>query len=308
MVKAQDKRRPVAAPVAAIGNFDGVHRGHQQLLKKTIAFARKIHGVPAAIVFDPHPRRYFRPDDPPFLLTTPAQREALLHKAGAERVITLTFDASLAALTPEAFVGDVLKGKLGLSGVVTGTEFRFGKGRSGDAEGLKALCEAAGIEVLLVTPTTDGPDGEKVGSTAIRTAISEGDVRSAAEMLGRPWVVEGEVITGQKLGRTIGFPTANLTLGDLIEPRRGVYAVIATVKGRRIMGVANYGRKPTVGSEAPLLETYLFDFEGDIYGETIAVAFMDFIRDERKFAGLDELKAQIAADCRAARHLLTHPR
>lgn len=304
MVKSRDK----AGAVAAIGNFDGVHRGHQHLLKKTIGFARRLHAEPAVVVFDPHPRRFFRPGDPPFLLTTSAQRERLLGAYGASKVIHLPFNEALASLTPETFVEDVLKTKLGLKGVVTGTEFRFGKGRTGDAQGLKALCAGVGIEALLIDPVRDGGEGEKVGSSAIRDALHDGDVRTAADMLGRPWVVEGEVIEGARLGRTLGFPTANMTLGDLIEPRRGVYAVEASIDGMAMPAVANFGRKPTVGADAPLLETHIFNFDGDLYGKVIEVAFIDFIRDERKFDGLEALKAQIAADCDAARHLLFHRR
>ena len=294
--------------VAAIGNFDGVHRGHQQLLQKTVEFARKLQGFPAALVFEPHPRRYFRPDDPPFLLTSPARRDALLRAHGAEEVITLQFDAGLASMTPEAFVHDILKTKLDLSGVVAGTEFRFGKERAGDAQSLKTLAAAAGVETLLARPAPAAAPGGKVGSSAIRAALRDGDVRAAAEMLGRPWSVEGEVVAGQRLGRTLGFPTANMALGALIEPRRGVYAVEAAFGGAILPGVANFGRKPTVGAPAALLETYIFDFDGDLYGRTIDVALIDFIRDERKFDGLEALKAQIGADCEAARHLLAHRR
>lgn len=289
--------------VAAIGNFDGVHRGHQQLLAETAVFARSLDHPAGAVVFDPHPRRYFRPGDPPFLLTTPKQRERLLRDNGAGQVMTLTFDASLAALTPEQFVRDVLKQKLGLAGVVTGTDFRFGKGRSGDAAGLKRLCKEAGLAALLVSPKPEA-DGEKIGSSAIRAALQAGDARAAASMLGRPWGVEGAVLPGQKLGRTLGFPTANMILGDLIEPRRGVYAVRASADGREHKGVANFGRRPTVGADAPLLETHLFDYAGDLYGKTMEVRFIDFIRDEKKFDGLDALKAQIAADSDKARKLL----
>lgn len=290
--------------VAAIGNFDGVHRGHRRLIAETVAFAGTFGAPAGAVVFEPHPRRYFRPDDPPFLLTTPKQREALLKKAGADHVLILAFDKSLAALAPEAFVGDILKKKLGLAGVVTGTEFRFGKGRSGDAGGLKRLCEAAGMKVKLVTPAPEAAGGDKISSSAIRAMIAAGDMRGAALTLGRPWAVEGAVAAGQRLGRTLGFPTANMTLGELVEPRKGVYAVEATVAGSLLKGVANYGRKPTVGAPAALLETHLFDFDGDLYGKRIEVRFIEFIRDERKFDGLDALKAQIAKDSERAKEIL----
>lgn len=290
---------------AAIGNFDGVHRGHRFLLERTIAFAASIGAEAAAVVFDPHPRRYFRPGDPPFLITTPETRNALLREAGAAEVFALAFDKTLASLTPEAFVRDVLKGRLGLKAVVTGHDFRFGAGRAGDAESLAALCRSNGMRSFFVDPIADQQHTEKIGSTAIREAILTGAMDRAAAMLGRPWRVEGVVEKGRQIGRTLGFPTANLTLGDLIEPRRAVYAVRAIVDGRAYEAVANFGRKPTVGDVAPLLEIHLFDFAGDLYGKRVGADFIAFLRDERKFDGLDALKAQIAADCVEARRKLS---
>lgn len=290
---------------AAIGNFDGVHRGHRFLLDRTSDFAASIGAAPAAVVFDPHPRRYFRPADPPFLITTAEMRNALLRRAGAADVFSLAFDKALATLSPEAFVRDVLKGRLNLAGVATGRDFRFGAGRAGDASSLAALCESCGVRALIVDPLTDRQHTDKIGSTAIREALLSGAVDRAAAMLGRPWRVEGRVERGRQIGRTLGFATANLTLGELIEPRRAVYAVRATAGGRVYDGVANFGRKPTVGDVAPLLEAHLFDFSGDIYGSTISVDFIAFLRDERKFDGLDALKAQIAADCVDAKRKLS---
>ena len=290
---------------AAIGNFDGVHRGHRFLLEQTIAFAASIGAEPAAVVFDPHPRRYFRPDDPPFLITTPETRNALLREAGAAAVISLTFDKALASLAPDAFVRGVLKDRFNLAGAVTGRDFRFGAGRAGDAASLAALCEAHAIKPLIVDPLADRQHTEKIGSTAVREAILTGAMDRAAAMLGRSWRVDGPVERGRQIGRTLGFPTANLTLGDLIEPRRAVYAVRALVDERRHDGVANFGRKPTVGDVAPLLEVHLFDFSGDLYGKRIGVEFIAFLRDERKFDGLDALKAQIAADCAEAKKKLS---
>ncbi len=291
--------------VAAIGNFDGVHRGHRFLLERTIAFARDIGAGPAAVVFDPHPRRFFRPDDPPFLITTPEMRDALLLEAGAAAVLPLTFDRALASLPPEAFVRDVLKGKLHLAGVVTGDDFRFGAGRAGGAADLSALCAAHGLFHLVVEPLADQRHSGKIGSTAVREAILTGAMDRAAAMLGRPWRVDGVVSKGRQIGRTLGFATANLTLGALIEPRRAVYAVRAVVDGARFDAVANFGRKPTVGEVAPLLEVHIFDFAGDLYGKTIGAEFIAFLRDERKFDGLNALKAQIAADCLEARRKLS---
>ena len=302
MVSSED--RAAAGVVAAIGNFDGVHLGHQHLLARMRAFAGTVGGRPGAVVFEPHPRRYFRPDDPPFLITAPDARDALLKAHGAEAVLTLPFDKALASLTPQAFVETVLKGQLDLKGVVAGVDFRFGAGRAGDGAALRALGEAAGLAVLLVDVLAENPDAEKFGSSAVREALQAGAPERAAVMLGRAWSVSGTVVEGQKLGRTLGFPTANMRLGEIIEPRKGVYATRATVDGETYGGVSNFGRRPTVGSDAPLLETHLFGFDGDLYGARIEVAFVAFLRDERKFDGLDALKAQIADDSARAAAVL----
>lgn len=290
--------------VAAIGNFDGVHLGHQYLLKRAAAFAEKVGGQSGAVVFDPHPRRYFRPDDPAFLLTTLDKRVALLRQHGARAVIALPFNKALASLTPEAFIRNILKDELKLKGVVVGADFRFGAGRAGDGEALQALGAEEGLHVELVDVLAENPQAEKFGSSAVRAALQAGDVRGAASMLGRRWSVAGIVQEGQRLGRGLGFPTANVTLGEIIEPRNGVYATRALVGGKTYSAVSNFGRRPTVGGGSPLLETNIFDFDGDLYGVEIEIAFVDFIRDERKFDGLDALKAQIAEDSEQARRIL----
>jgi len=290
--------------IAAIGNFDGVHRGHVALIEKTASFAREKNAIAGAVVFDPHPRRYFRPEDPPFLITAPDERNRLLIEAGVGVVRPVRFNAQLAKLSPEEFVRGVLKDELALAGAVVGGDFRFGADRAGDASGLKALAEKFGLACLTVSPVAEKGHSDKIGSTAIREAILSGAVDRAREMLGRPWSVKGKVIEGNKVGRTLGFPTANLTLGELIEPRRGVYAVKAVIEGAAYEGVANFGRRPTVGAPAPLLETHVFDFNGDLYGKTIEIVFVKFIRDEMKFSGLDALKEQIAEDCASARDIL----
>ena len=187
--------------IAALGNFDGVHRGHQHLLQQTAAFAREHDAAPVVVLFEPHPRRYFRPDDPPFLLTLPAKRDALLRGEGAEEILVLTFDKALASMTPEEFVNDVLKGKLGLAGVVTGADFRFGKGRAGDGAALKSLGEAAGLKVRLADILMESPDTEKFGSSAVRAALQAGEMEKAADILGREWSVTGVVAEGRKVGR-----------------------------------------------------------------------------------------------------------
>jgi len=298
MVIAPGKDAPV---IAAIGNFDGVHLGHQFLIAETAALARAEGAAPGAVVFDPHSRRFFRPDDPPFLLTTPEMRNALLRECGVEQVYTLEFDAALAAKSPREFVFEILKKRLRLKAVVTGAEFQFGKGRAGDAEALSRLCAEAGMAAHQIEPRSPAPGHEKFGSSGVRQALREGDVKSAASMLGRPWSVSGAVLAGRKLGRTIGFPTANLVLGEQIEPLHGVYAIRVGVASRTFDGVANFGRRPTVGATSPLLEAHLFDFDGDLYGQAIEIAFVDFIRTETKFDGIEALKAQIKIDCAAAK-------
>jgi len=297
-----------APVVAAIGNFDGVHLGHQFLLAETRRLALKLGAQAGVIVFDPHPRRYFQPDTPPFLLTASDQRDSFIKTLGVPNIFRISFDDKLAALSPEAFVEEILVEELALAGVVTGEEFQFGAKRAGNAEMLAQLCDAAGIIAHAVSPKIDnssvGQDSDvnqKIGSSGVRQAISDGEMLLAARLLGRPWEIIGCVIEGQKLGRTLGFATANILLNDYVAPRHGVYAVAVDVEGSKYHGVANYGRRPTVGSDAPLLEVHLLNFEGDLYGKSIGVSFMNFIREERKFDGLDALKSQIEKDRDQAR-------
>ncbi|NOX82630.1 MAG: bifunctional riboflavin kinase/FAD synthetase [Alphaproteobacteria bacterium] len=293
-----------ASVIAAIGNFDGVHLGHQYLLGEAARFAVAQDARLGVVLFEPHPRRYFRPDDAAFLLTSSAQRDALLRVYGATEIFTLTFDKALASLTPEEFIRLVLKQKLGLGGIVAGADFRFGAGRAGDSQALLTIGDEAGLKVKIVDLLPQPADGAKFGSSAVRAAVRDGDMARARVLLGRPWAVRGVVAQGEQRGRTLGFPTANMTLGEIIEPRRGVYATRARVGGVAHDAVSNFGRRPTVGSEAPLLETHILDFDGDLYGREIEVDFIDFIRDEVKFDGLDALKAQIAKDSVKARALL----
>ncbi len=293
-----------ASVIAAIGNFDGVHLGHQHLLGEAARFAAAHDARLGVVLFEPHPRRYFRPDDAAFLLTSSAQRDALLRGYGATEIFTLTFDKALASLAPEEFIRLVLKQKLGLGGIVAGADFRFGADRAGDSEALQAIGDEAGLKVKIVDLLPQPADGAKFGSSAVRAALRDGDMARAQVLLGRPWAVRGVVTQGEQRGRTLGFPTANMTLGEIIEPRCGVYATRARVGGGVHDAVSNFGRRPTVGSEAPLLETHLLDFDGDLYGCEIEVDFIDFIRDEVKFDGLDALKAQIAKDSVKARALL----
>ncbi|MEM9170856.1 MAG: bifunctional riboflavin kinase/FAD synthetase [Pseudomonadota bacterium] len=290
---------------AAIGNFDGVHRGHRALLDATATAARSADAALGAAVFEPHPRRFFQPDAPAFLLTTAEERARLLNDAGASRVLTIPFDAPLAAMTPRAFVFDILRERLGLAGVAAGADFRFGKDRAGDAQALARLAAEAGLQALIVDPVAAaGAADDKIGSSAVRAALRDGAPDRACALLGRSWTVSGVVQEGRRLGRTLGFPTANLALGDLVEPKYGVYAVTADCDGTRCAGVANFGRRPTLGDTAPLLETHLFDFDGDLYGRALTVALEHFIRPEMKFDGVEALKNRIAEDVAAARALM----
>lgn len=285
--------------VAAIGNFDGVHLGHLHLLEQTKALCDELDARLGVALFDPHPQRFFQPDGPPFMLTAQHQRDGLLRAAGVEEIYSLPFDKDFASLSPEDFVKSILVDRLALSGVVTGVDFRFGRARAGDVALLRQLGERFGLEVR-TGKLLGRQDTDKVGSSGVRAALRAGNMRAAAEQLGRDWSVYGIVEEGQKLGRTIGFATANMVLGSVIEPRRGVYATRTIVDGKIFNSVSNFGRRPTVGADAPLLETHIFDFEGDLYGRPIEVEFVDFLRDEKKFDGLDPLKAQIAQDCTQA--------
>ena len=286
----------------ALGNFDGVHLGHAHLLRA--AHAARPGAKLAVLSFEPHPRELFRPDDPPFRLTLPEERAAALAALGVEVLYQLPFDAAFAALTAAEFVSDVVHGGVGAAHVACGADFAFGRRRGGDAAYLAAQMEALGIGLTLVPKLVDaqGP----ISSTRIRRLLQDGYPERAAADLGRPWAVRGPVTHGDKRGRTIGFPTANVPLGRHLEPARGVYAVTARLPdGANVPGVANIGRRPTVneGTESRV-EAHLFDYAGDLYGQEIAVSLRAFLRPERKFDSFDDLRAQIASDASQARAML----
>lgn len=297
------QRLPDAARGAsiALGNFDGVHRGHQAVVAAARAGAGGRHV--AAAVFEPHPRRFFQPDSPPFRLQSSPQRARALAAAGVDLLVEIGFDAALSQMTDEAFVREILMERLGAARVAIGFDFRFGRGRMGDADGLRRFGEALGFEVEVVDAVDDGHDPEKVSSTSIRHALQAGEMDDAARLLGRPWAIEGAVIAGMQRARGIGFPTANVALGDYLRPRFGVYATQTDVgDGAWRPGVSNCGVKPTVGGfTEPLLETHIFDFNADLYGRTVETRLVDFLRPERKFDTFDALTAQIAEDGQAAR-------
>ncbi len=286
----------------ALGNFDGVHLGHAAVLRA--AHAARPDLPLAALTFEPHPREHFRPEDPPFRLTLLPAKAAALRALGARHVHALPFGAALAAMGAEAFVEEVLHRGLGARHLACGADFAFGHRRGGDVAFLRGAAEARGIG-LSVVPHLDDAEGP-ISSTRIRRLLQDGYPERAAALLGRPFAITGEVSHGDKRGRTIGFPTANIPLGRHLEPARGVYAVRATLPdGRVVPGVANLGRRPTAGGDpVSRLEAHLFDFAEDIYGQEASVALERFIREERRFADFDALKAQIAADAGQARALL----
>ena len=290
--------------VIALGNFDGFHRGHQAVVGRAVARARA-EGRPAIVAtFDPHPALYFRRDMPHFRLTTLEQRARLFAGAGADATLVLQFDASLAALSPEAFVAQQLVGRFGAAAVVTGEDFTFGRARAGTAPMLASLGAAHGMAAETVAPVADSEG--VISSSRIRTAVIEGDCRTATRLLTRPFAIEGVVVHGDKRGRELGYPTANMELGDYLRPRYGIYAVRARLEdGRMVNGVANLGVRPSFDPPRELLEPYFFDFDGDLYDSIIEVGLIDFLRSEARFDNLDALKAQMAADCEDARRLLS---
>ncbi|UFN49364.1 bifunctional riboflavin kinase/FAD synthetase [Roseomonas sp. OT10] len=286
----------------ALGNLDGVHHGHRAVLRA--AHAARPDLPLAALTFEPHPREHFRPDDPPFRLTPfPAKREALA-EAGCALVYALPFGAELAAMPAEEFVEAVLHRGIGARHLACGADFAFGHRRGGDVAVLARLAEARGIGLSIVPAVADAEG--TISSTRIRRALQDGYPERAARDLGRPWEIRGEVVHGDKLGRVLGWPTANLWLGRHLEPARGVYAVtIRLPDGGEARGVANIGRRPTLGGDPQTrLEVHLFDWSGDLYGQEIRVRLLSFLRPDATFSGLEELKAAIAADAAQARALL----
>jgi riboflavin kinase/FMN adenylyltransferase len=286
--------------IVALGNFDGFHKGHQAVVARAVHRARA-EGRPVLVAtFDPHPVRHFKPDLPPFRLTTLDQRERLFAAAGADAMIVFRFDAALAAVTAPDFVTDHLASRIGAAGVVTGEDFTFGKGRGGDVELLKLLGRVNQMSVDAVPPVLE--DGEPISSSRIRDALKAGDCETAARLLTRPFAIEGVVEHGDKRGRTLGYPTANIALGPYLRPRFGIYAVRGRLAdGRLLEGAANLGTRPTFDPPKELLEPYFFDFDGDLYGQAVDVELVSFLRDEARYEGLDALKAQMARDCDEAR-------
>jgi riboflavin kinase/FMN adenylyltransferase len=286
--------------VLALGNFDGFHQGHQAVVGTAIDWARR-EGRPAVVAtFSPHPMRYFKPETPPFRLTRLDQRMELFEAAGVDAVLTFFFDAALAEMPAERWIEDMIAGHIGAAGVVTGEDFTFGQRRGGNTALLKSLGAQFGVAARTVGAVHD--DQGPISSSRIRAALQAGDCEVAARLLTRPFAIRAAVQHGDKVGRSIGFPTANLDLGEYLRPRYGIYAVTGLLPdGRRVSGAANVGIRPSFDPPKELLEPYFFDFSGDLYGQEIEVALHSFLRPEAKFDSLEDLTAQIARDCDEAR-------
>ncbi|HEY5278648.1 MAG TPA: bifunctional riboflavin kinase/FAD synthetase [Pseudolabrys sp.] len=293
---------PLGACVVAIGNFDGVHRGHRAVIDAALTRARALGRKAAALTFDPHPRSFFRPDLPMFTLSTERDRLRLLAATGLDGAVILRFDAALAATSAQDFVSRILVGRLGIAGAAIGFDFHFGKDRKGSPAYLAEQGAELGFAVDIVAPLQD--EGRPVSSGAVREALAAGKVVEAAELMGGPWFVSGEVIHGEKRGRDLGFPTANVRLDPSCALKHGIYAVRAAAGGRIVDGVASFGRRPMFDNGAPLLETFLFDFAGDLYGKTIDVAFIGWIRGEQTFDSVEVLKRAMDKDVARAKDVL----
>ncbi|WP_445501455.1 bifunctional riboflavin kinase/FAD synthetase [Microvirga sp. G4-2] len=287
--------------VAAIGNFDGVHRGHRYLLDLALRSGKPA----AALTFEPHPRSFFQPEKPLFRLTPEAVKLEIFAHLGLAGAFVLRFDQALAALNAEEFV-DLLARELELSGVVIGHDFHFGRGREGNPERMRELCRKFGLDCFISPAIVEG--SEPISSSAIRAALEVGDIAKANKLLGYRWFVRAEVRHGDKRGRELGYPTANMRLPDDCRLRHGIYAVRASVNNRPVDGVASFGRRPTFDNGAPLLETHLFDFKGDLYGKTVDVEFIGWIRGEERFDGIEALIAQMDRDSEEAKRILAEDR
>ena len=293
---------PLAGSVVAIGNFDGVHRGHRAVIEAAQTRAQALGSKAAALTFEPHPRAFFRPQEPLFQLSTPRNKLRLLAATGLDGAVVMNFDAALAATEAEDFIAHILKGRLHIAGAAIGFDFHFGKDRKGSPRYLAEQGAKLGFAVDIVPPLED--EGRPVSSGAVRQALAAGRVVEAAELLGAPWFVSGTVIHGDKRGRELGFPTANIRLDPTCGLKHGIYAVRVRIGGRLHDGVASFGRRPMFDDGAPLLEVFLFDFADDLYGQEIDVAFIGWLRQEQKFESIEALKRAMDADSAQARDAL----
>jgi riboflavin kinase/FMN adenylyltransferase len=288
--------------VLAIGNFDGVHRGHQAVLRAAIDTARAAGAIASVMVFEPHPRQFFAPEKPLFRLTSLERKLKLFEAFGLDLAVVLTFDEDLAARSPDDFVSTILAEGLGVSCVVLGYDFCFGKGRQGTPETMQSLGKVHDFEVMVVAPAADG--GQVFSSSEIRDCLRHGDVRGAARMLGYWWSLSGTVEAGDGRGAGLGFPTANIRVPGHQQLLHGIYAVRVYAGGRVHRGAAYFGTRPTFGGDEAILESFLLNFDGDLYGQEISIEFVDFLRGDQKFHSMEALKAQVAADCAKAARVL----
>ena len=289
--------------VVAIGNFDGVHLGHQAVLGQALDLARREDVAAGVMFFNPHPRQFFSPDTPLFLLTNRAQKLSRFAALGLDFSVEIAFDAQLSAMSAAQFVETVLVKGLQVSHVVIGYDFFFGAKRSGNPEVMRTLGAAHGFGVRVVSPSGDG--GLIYSSTAVRDALEAGQVKRAAAILGRNWQVMGRVISGAGRGEGLGFPTANINLPDGCHLQHGIYAALVHHETARYMAAAYYGKRPSFDNDAPVLEVFLFDFDRDLYGQDIVVEFVDFVRPDMKFDDPDALKKQMEDDCRTIELILS---
>ena len=292
-----------AGCVVALGNFDGVHLGHQAVIAEAGRQARELSTQFAVMTFEPHPRLLFQPQVPPFRLTPFRAKTRLIEELGADLCLMQHFDAAFAAHSAHDFVADLLVGHLGVRGVVVGHDYVFGQNRQGNVAFLQQMGRELGFAVTTLAPVT-AADGQIYSSTQVRQHLQAGRPAQAAMLLGRDWEIEGRVVHGDKRGRTIGFPTANLELDEYLRPAVGVYAVMVGIDGQWHRGVANFGHRPTFDKTDELLEVHVLEYSGDLYGRHLRVRMVDFIRPEQKFAGLDDLKHQIDRDASVARTVL----
>jgi riboflavin kinase/FMN adenylyltransferase len=295
---------PLRGAIIALGNFDGFHLGHQAVVGRAVQWGAHERRPVIVATFDPHPVRHFKPDTPPFRLTTLDQRERMFAAAGADAMLVFNFGAELASTTAEDFVAKILAERFGAAGVVTGEDFTFGKGRGGNAAVLTELGAAQGIATEAVAPVL--LDGVRISSGLIREALQAGDPATATHLLTRPFAIEGTVIHGDGRGKELGWPTANVELGNYLRPQYGIYAVrVHLGDGSEHDGVASLGIRPMFDPPQELLEAVLFDFDGDLYGRTVEVALHHYLRPEAKFDSIDALKAQMDRDADEARRLLS---
>ena len=301
--KISDKKLNIEHSAAVIGNFDGVHIGHLEVLKNAKEFSSKLNLPLTVLTFDPHPREFFSKENSNFLLQTVSDKAEALSKNNIDYLINLKFDDFLSELSPEQFVEKVLSESLSLKHIFVGKDFKFGKNRAGDINSLKTFGLKHNIGLSSIK--LKNQNGIPISSTKIRNNLQKGKIKEANKLLGRPYMISGLVIEGDKRGRQIGFPTANISLGNLIRPAFGVYAVlIEGIENKVFKGIANIGKRPTVNDRGVLLEVNIFDFNDDIYGKKIFISLIDFIRDEKKFDGIENLKEQIVMDVKLSESIL----